>query len=85
MKAAKTYGNLAPHPTVDGWVSGWAVLSNTLTNWHLAAVYECRQSAEKEAAQLGGSYQAVFGYHRPGTADFLHKHEVDCSTLPILA
>ena len=84
MKAAKTYGELQPHPTESGWVMGWGVLSSTRSNWDLPAVYECQNLAKKEAEQLGGSYDAVWGSHRPGTSDFFHKPEVDCSTLPII-
>lgn len=85
MKEAKIQGNLSPHPAGNGLVAGWGVLASTRTSWHLASVHEDKSSAEAEAASLGDSYQAVWGAHRPGTDDFIHEHEVDCSSLPILA
>ncbi|MFJ4113720.1 hypothetical protein [Pseudomonas sp. NPDC089758] len=85
MKAAKIHGNLAPHAAGGDWVSGWGVLSSTRTSWHLPSVHEDKASAESEAASLGEAYRAVWGAHRPGTEDFIHEHEVDCSAMPLIA
>ncbi|MDH1575536.1 hypothetical protein [Pseudomonas sp. GD03746] len=85
MKAAKIHGTLAPHEAGNGWMKGWAVLSNTRDSWHLVSVHEKKDAADAEAAELGGSYQAVLGAHRPGTDEFIHDHEADCSAMPLLA
>ena len=85
MTVVKLSENLAPHPSVEGWVLGWAVLACTRTEWHLVAVYKEQSKAEEEAGQLGAPYGAAWGAHRLGSSDFMHESEFDCSALPLVA
>lgn len=85
MNEVAVYGDLDPHPSAAGWVMGWAVLSSTRKDFHLAAVCKNHADAEKLASELGGQYKAVWGSLRKGTDQFFHHAEVDCSSLPLLA
>lgn len=85
MNEATVYGDLEPHPTATGWAMGWAVLSSTRKDFHLAAVCKERPEADKLASELGGAYKAVWGSLRTGTDQFYHHAEVNCCSLPLLA
>jgi hypothetical protein len=70
MSAVKLSPDLQPHPTLEGWVMGWAVIEQP-DPWSLVAVYTTQKEALETAQSLGGSYEALFGSHNPGTDDFI--------------
>jgi len=85
MRQVKCSPELTPHPTADGWVQGWAVLLSNRTTWDLRAVHALKVEADKEAAEIGSSYEVVWGYFRPETEDFMHGGPIDSTALPLVA
>lgn len=77
--------DLAPHPTAAGWLQGWAVLMCTRSTWDLKSVRSQKADADRDAQELGSSYQVVWGYFRPSTQDFMHGHDIDSDALPLVA
>lgn len=51
---------LKPDIDNDGWVMGWAVVRSS--PWHLVGVYATKDVAETKAENLGGDYEARYGW-----------------------
>lgn len=85
MNPVKCSPDLAPHPTADGWVQGWAVLFSNRTTWDLRSVQSLKADADRDAEDLGTNYQVVWGCYRPSTQDFMHGHATDSIALPLVA
>jgi len=77
MSDVRLSPDLKPHPSLEGWVMGWAVIEQP-NPWSLVSVYSTQKEALDEAASLGGAYEALYGSHHVGTNDFIAATPEDC-------